>query len=106
ARLRELGLHWLEEPIWPPDDFESLATLRNAGVPLAAGENASGIDGYERYLKAGAPDIIQPSVTKIGGVSAMLQAFALGRRYGARVQPHCFYYGPGLYATAQVTAAL
>ena len=34
---------WVEEPIWPPEDFESLAALRRAtGVPLAMGENAIG----------------------------------------------------------------
>jgi len=32
---------WVEEPIWPPEDFSSLAALRRAtGVPTAAGENA------------------------------------------------------------------
>lgn len=105
-QLRGLKLAWLEEPIWPPDDFESLAALRHSGVTLAAGENASGIDGLERYLKAGAPHIVQPSVTKLGGVTAMLQAYRLGRQYGVRVQPHCFYYGAGLLATAHVIAAL
>jgi L-alanine-DL-glutamate epimerase-like enolase superfamily enzyme len=106
AKLKQLGLAWLEEPIWPPDDFESLAELRKTGVPLAAGENASGIDGYERYLKAGALDVIQPSVIKLGGITAMLQARGLGRQYQTRVQPHCFYYGAGLVATAHVVAAM
>lgn len=106
SRLKELELGWLEEPVWPPDDFESLASVREIGVPLAAGENASGIDGYERYLKAGAVDIIQPSVIKLGGVTALLEAYRLGRQYNVRVQPHCFFYGAGLLATAHVVAAM
>ncbi|HEY4066430.1 MAG TPA: mandelate racemase/muconate lactonizing enzyme family protein [Burkholderiaceae bacterium] len=106
TRLASLGLTWLEEPVWPPDDVESLAALRDIGLPLAAGENASGLDGYERCLKAGAVDVIQPSVTKLGGITAMFQAFELGRRHGARVQPHCFYYGAGLMATAHAVAGL
>src|SRR5215470_10906399 len=35
---------WVEEPIWPPEDFAALAALKRAtGVPLAMGENASGV---------------------------------------------------------------
>src|SRR5215470_3036145 len=35
---------WVEEPIWPPEAFASLAALKRAtGVPLAMGENASGV---------------------------------------------------------------
>ena len=38
---------WVEEPIWPPEDFASAAALRRAtGVPLAMGENATGVLDY------------------------------------------------------------
>jgi L-alanine-DL-glutamate epimerase-like enolase superfamily enzyme len=40
---------WVEEPIWPPEDFESLAALRGAtGVPLAMGENATGVLDFRK----------------------------------------------------------
>ncbi len=40
-RLRPYDLTWLEEPIFPPENFRALATLRaETGVPLAAGENS------------------------------------------------------------------
>ncbi len=105
-QLSSLNLGWLEEPIWPPDDVEALAVLRAEGVPLSAGENASGIEGYAHYLKVGALDVIQPSIAKIGGVSAMLEAYTLGKRYSTKVQPHCYYYGAGLLATAHVIAGM
>ena len=36
--LRDLRLRWLEEPLWPPEDYEGLARLRaGCGIPLAAG---------------------------------------------------------------------
>jgi len=104
--MRPLGLAWLEEPVWPPDDSEALAGLRRHGVPISAGENASGIEGYAHYLKAGSVDVIQPSVAKLGGVTAMRQAHALALRHGVRMQPHCYYYGPGLLATAHLIGAL
>ncbi len=37
-RLAPLDLHWLEEPIWPPENFAALAELRaDWGIPLASG---------------------------------------------------------------------
>ena len=33
------GLFWLEEPVWPPEDTGGLASVREIGVPIAAGEN-------------------------------------------------------------------
>src|SRR5262249_21742752 len=42
---------WVEEPIWPPEDFSSLAALRRAtGVAPAAGENATGALGLRQGL--------------------------------------------------------
>ena len=36
----------------------------------------------------------------------MLKVFALAKQYHIRVVPHCFYYGAGLMATAQLVATL
>jgi len=40
-RLQEFDPHWLEEPIWPPEDHAGLARVRtHGGLRTAAGENA------------------------------------------------------------------
>jgi len=39
-------------------------------VPIAAGENATGLHDFRAAFEAGAQDVAQPSVTKIGGPSA------------------------------------
>jgi L-alanine-DL-glutamate epimerase-like enolase superfamily enzyme len=104
--LRPAGLHWLEEPLWPPDGFQQLARLRDeVEVPLAAGENAATADELRRLLAAGAVDYVQPSVTKVGGVSEFEAAAADALHGGSRVAPHSPYYGPGLLATMQLFAA-
>ncbi|MDF7661374.1 mandelate racemase/muconate lactonizing enzyme family protein [Erwiniaceae bacterium L1_54_6] len=105
-QLRSLNLGWLEEPIWPPDDFDGLAQLRRVGVPLAAGENVDGDFGFVNLLESGAVDVVQPSVTKVGGITAALHVFELAQQYRVRVVPHCFYYGAGMLATAHLVAAL
>lgn len=105
-QLRGLELTWLEEPVWPPDDAHGLAHVCKQGVPLAAGENAAGVNGLRALFEQGAIDIAQPSVAKVGGISAMLEVFALGRQYGVKVVPHCFYFGPGLLAVAHLCTLL
>lgn len=104
--LRALNLGWLEEPIWPPDDYVGLARLRKSGVPLAAGENVDGDRGFMQIIRDRVVDVIQPSVAKVGGISAALNVFEMARRHDVRVVPHCFYYGAGMLATAHLVATL
>lgn len=105
-RLKPLQLTWLEEPVWPPDDVAGLAQVRRQGVPLAAGENAAGVQGIKTLLEHQAVDVVQPSVAKIGGIGAMLQVFALGQQHDVKVVPHCFYFGPGLLAVTHLCTLL
>lgn len=105
-QLAELKLGWLEEPVWPPDDVAGLAEVRRAGTPIAAGENASGEWDFEQFFARQAVDIVQPSVAKVGGITASLRVFERARLHGVKVVPHCFYYGAGLLATAHLVATL
>jgi L-alanine-DL-glutamate epimerase-like enolase superfamily enzyme len=100
------GLAWLEEPVWPPEDAAGLAATRRAGIPIAAGENTAGHFGFKALIDAGAIDIAQPSVTKIGGIGEMLAVIELCRHANVRVMPHCPYFGHGLIATLHIIAAL
>lgn len=106
SALKDVNLLWMEEPIFPPDDHEALARLNNVYGTIAAGENASGTEDLIRMMSSGAVQYAQPSVGKIGGVSAMLEVIEAGRQHGVVVAPHCFYYGPALQATAEIVGAL
>ncbi len=104
--LRGCGLHWLEEPVWPPENHRGLARVRKGGIPIAAGENASGLHDFRHMFEAGAVDIAQPSVTKIGGIGEMRKIAALAEAYGVRLVPHCAYFGPGYLASLHLAAVL
>jgi L-alanine-DL-glutamate epimerase-like enolase superfamily enzyme len=105
--LEELDLTWLEEPVWPPGDHEGLSRVRlEGGIPIAAGENAAGLHDFRAAFEAGAQDIAQPSVTKIGGPSAMIEIAALAKAFGVRLVPHNAYFGAGFLASLHVNAAL
>jgi L-alanine-DL-glutamate epimerase-like enolase superfamily enzyme len=105
--LKEFRLKWLEEPLWPPENYDGLAELRRAcGIPIAAGENVSTLMDFERLLAAGAVDFVQPSVAKMGGITELCKVFPIATVRNVAVMPHTFYDGPGLLAAIQATAAL
>jgi L-alanine-DL-glutamate epimerase-like enolase superfamily enzyme len=105
-RLSELqGFSWLEEPIFPPEDFKRLAGLRNHGVPIAAGENWCTSLQFQQAIEAGAVDYVQPSVSKIGGVTEFLEVVELARETGVSVLPHSPYLGPGFLSTLHIATA-
>lgn len=106
SELADLRLGWIEEPVWPCDDADGIARVRGVGVPIAAGENSSGVAGFRDLFEHGALDVAQPSIAKIGGPTGIAEVIALAAEHGVRVMPHCFYYGAGLLATAHVVATL
>ena len=106
-RLAPLGLSWLEEPVFPPDDVGGLAQVRQrGGIPTAAGENYGTVWDFRRAFEAGAIDYAQPSVTKLGGVTELRKVVALAETFGVTVVPHSAYFGPGLLASIHCIAAM
>lgn len=105
ARFMEpAALKWLEEPLWPPEDFEGLTELAAAGIPLAAGENIANPDDMARLAATPGLTYAQPSVIKIGGITAFVRAgHAIGLA-GKRLAPHSPYFGPGLLATLHMAS--
>jgi len=103
--LRACNLLWLEEPIFPPEDFAGLARLRaETGLAIATGENACTRHQFAEMIRAGAADFIQPSVTKIGGIAETMAARELAYAAGVKVAQHAPYFGPGYLASLQLLA--
>jgi L-alanine-DL-glutamate epimerase-like enolase superfamily enzyme len=105
-RLQRYELRWLEEPVWPPEDYAGLARVRRAvRMPIACGENDATVFAFREILAAGAADVVQPSVTKVGGIAEMKKIAVLAAAANATFVPHSFYFGPGLAATLHVAAS-
>jgi D-galactarolactone cycloisomerase len=104
--LADLGLEWIEEPVWPPEDHAGLARVRSeGGIPVAAGENVASVCEFQRLFERQALSVAQPSVTKMGGVTELRKVFQVAEKTGVRVVPHSAYFGPGLLASLHVCAA-
>ncbi|GAA3446503.1 mandelate racemase/muconate lactonizing enzyme family protein [Planomonospora venezuelensis] len=88
AALEPYGLHWIEEPL-PADDVAAYAELRRSiGVPVAAGENVYTVHGFRDLLVAGACDVLQPNVVRVGGITPFLRVAELARAFDVPVYPH------------------
>jgi L-alanine-DL-glutamate epimerase-like enolase superfamily enzyme len=106
AALAPFDLAWLEEPVWPPEDYVGLARVAAAlDTPVAAGENEATAVGFRALIAAGAADVVQPSPTKVGGLGEARAIAALVAAAGLRLVPHSFYFGPGLAAALHLAAA-
>jgi L-alanine-DL-glutamate epimerase-like enolase superfamily enzyme len=91
------------EPVWPPEDFATLAQVRaEGGLDIAAGENACTVHQFRQMITAGAVSHAQPSVIKLGGITEYLKVAALADEVGVKLAPHSPYFGPGFLATLQL----
>jgi L-alanine-DL-glutamate epimerase-like enolase superfamily enzyme len=100
---RETKPMFLEEPVWPPEDFATLAEVRSkGGLDIAAGENACTAYQFRQMMTAGAVSHAQPSVIKVGGITEFLKVAGIADELGVKVVPHSPYFGPGFLATLQL----
>ncbi|MDM0058463.1 mandelate racemase/muconate lactonizing enzyme family protein [Variovorax fucosicus] len=96
---------WIEEPIWPPEDEQALAALKNhCQVPLAVGENASSALALQRMAENATVQYVQPSVIKLG-LTAALEVSRACRPGGAICAPQVAFFGPGFLASLHLMAA-
>ena len=103
--FKKNNLLWIEEPIFPPEDFKKLSLLKNElTTPIAIGENACTKWEFEKILEEGAANYIQPSVTKVGGISEFNNIIQLSDKYDVPIMPHSAYFGPGFISTLHLAS--
>lgn len=95
--FRENHVLWVEEPVFPPDDYRAMAALEATGITVGTGENASTAFDFARIIEA--VTYPQPSMTKAGGVSEFILIIHACRAAGKVPMPHTPYFGPGYFAT-------
>ncbi len=106
AILREQNVFWLEEP-FEPEDIDSFVSLRpKISVPLAAGENEFGLQGFRELIRARALDIVQPDASRCGGISEVKKVADLALAERLQVATHSWSDAVTIVANAQVVAAI
>ena len=103
--LAEHDVYWFEEPLHP-DALEDYAALRRAAsVPIAGGEVLTRRQSFAPWLTAGAFDIVQPDVTKCGGLSEQRRIAQMAIDNGVRFIPHGWNTTVGLASDLQIASA-
>jgi L-alanine-DL-glutamate epimerase-like enolase superfamily enzyme len=75
-------------------------------VPIAGGEVLTRRQSFVPWLQAGAFDVVQPDVTKVGGLSEARRIGWLAEEFGVRLIPHGWNTAVGLAADLQLASAL
>jgi len=105
--LKKMKLTWLEEPVYPPEDYETLAKLKKElEIPIACGENACTEFEFKSMINQEAVSYVQPSVIKVGGIYEMFKIIKFAETNNISVMPHTAYFGPGFLATLQLAALM
>jgi D-galactarolactone cycloisomerase len=103
--LSHYDVTWFEEPL-VPDALNDYVQLRlRSPVPIAGGEVLTRRQSFQPWLQAGAFDIVQPDVTKVGGISEERRIAWMARDNGVRFIPHGWNTAVGLAADLQLASA-
>ena len=104
--LASYDVAWFEEPL-RPDALQDYALLRQAApVPIAGGEVLTRRQSFQPWLEARAFDIVQPDVTKVGGITESRRIAWMAQDHGVRFIPHGWNTAVGLAADLQLASAL
>jgi D-galactarolactone cycloisomerase len=103
--LADYDVYWFEEAL-NPDALEDYVQLRrNSPVPISGGEVLTRRQAFQPWLQAGAFDIIQPDVTKVGGISEERRIGWMAQENGVRFIPHGWNTALGLAADLHLASA-
>lgn len=105
-RFREAHIFWLEEP-FPPEDPDSFREFRKGlrWIPLAAGENEFGEQGFRELIDPEIVQIVQPDCCRCGGLTPALRIAERAKAKGLQVAPHTWSDAVALVANMHFVAA-
>ena len=103
--LLNYNVFWFEEALHPDALEDFIALRRAAKVTIAGGEVLTRRQSFAPWLEGGAFDIVQPDVTKCGGLSEQRRIAYMARDHGVRFIPHGWNTCVGLASDLQMASA-
>lgn len=86
--MEDLNIAWLEEP-FPAHDYESYSLASTfSSTPLAAGENHYTRYEFNRVIEDGSITVLQPDLSKTGGLTEALRIAHMASAYKLPIHPH------------------
>jgi len=103
--LADYDVHWFEEAL-NPDALEDYVKLReHSPVAISGGEVLTRRQSFQPWINAHAFDIVQPDVTKVGGISEERRIAYMAQDKGIRFIPHGWNTAVGLAADLHLASA-
>ncbi|MFC6874381.1 mandelate racemase/muconate lactonizing enzyme family protein [Halobellus marinus] len=104
--VSKYNIHWVEEPV-PPENAAGYQQIKGkTNVSLAAGEAAYTRFSFQEILSQHLVDVIQPDVTKCGGLSEARLIAEMAMTESIAVSPHCWSTGVGFAAGLQLASVI
>ena len=103
--LADFGVYWFEEPLLPDNLSDYMLLRQNSPVPIAGGEVLTRRQSFAPWLQGRALDIVQPDVTKVGGISEERRIAWMAEENGVRFIPHGWNTALGLAADLHLASA-
>ncbi len=103
--LKDYDIGWFEEAL-KPDAIDDYCHLRRVSpVPVAGGEVLTRRQSFLPWLQRGAFDIVQPDVTKVGGIAEQRRIVFLAQEFGVKYIGHGWNTALGVAADLQMASA-
>jgi L-alanine-DL-glutamate epimerase-like enolase superfamily enzyme len=86
--LRPFDPFWIEEPLLADDRDGHVRVRQASGVPIAVGETLYTRYEFADYMRAGAVDIVQADIPRVGGFTEWIKIANLAESFNLPVAPH------------------
>lgn len=97
---------WFEEPI----NYKDLNGMRKiseeGGIIVAAGESLTSIQDFKEYILRGSVNILQPDITRVGGIKGLFKTFSITEIFNVLMFPHNWSTQISTIASALVLSTL
>jgi L-rhamnonate dehydratase len=104
--LEKMNIYWLEEPL-PAEDYEGYRRLTEfTTIKIATGEEESGRQAFNRLIRESHVDIIQPDISRCGGLTEAKKIAASAADNNVMLVPHAFKTGILVAASIHLIASL
>jgi len=104
--LEQLNIYWLEEPL-PAEDYIGYKKLTEAtSLRIATGEEESGRLAFSRLINETHVDVIQPDMSRCGGLTEAKKIATLAADANILCVPHAFKTGVLVAASIHLIAAI
>jgi L-rhamnonate dehydratase len=87
-RLSDYGIAWIEEPVLPEDIEGYRAVKDNVDCRVSGGEHSFTLYQFERIIREGGVDLVQPDIYRAGGVTGLKRIAALARAHSTELICH------------------